>query len=363
MIATQDTTQNKMNTTIQSPTYDIIINKPNALQSLIEEINPSKVFVIVDQNSEQYCLHMILEELPINSVIIQIEAGELNKNIATTAFVWKSLLDNGADRQSLVVNLGGGVIGDLGGFCAGTFMRGIKFIQIPTTLLSQVDSSVGGKLGIDFENVKNIIGVFQFPEAVVIDTIFLKTLPYKQLLNGYAEVLKHALIADKDLWYELVDQMDILALPMDMLIARNVTIKNDVVIADPKEKGLRKILNFGHTIGHAIESLLLGTDEELLHGESIAIGMVCEAYLAHVKSFISYEECLSIKKTFIKLYGHKYKSLPRVEDIIKTMKHDKKNKNGIIMFSLLESIGKGNYDIQVSSEEIEQSLDWYDNKI
>jgi 3-dehydroquinate synthase len=344
---------------IHSTDYDIHITSSSYIADEINRCKPSKVFVLVDTHTEQYCLFNILEHLPENTIIIHIDAGELNKNIGTTAFVWRSLLQNGADRHSILINLGGGVVGDLGGFCAGTYMRGIRFIQMPTTLLSQVDSSVGGKLGIDFEGVKNIVGVFQYPLSVIIDPLFLKSLPYKQLINGYAEVLKHALIADKDMWNELKEVKDITTLDFVDIIYRNVTIKNEVVKADPKEQGLRKILNFGHTIGHSIESILLGTDEELLHGEAIAVGMVCEAYLAHVKGFISLEEAKEIKTIFLALYGHKYKSIPSAEEIISTMLHDKKNKGGMIMFSLLESVGKANYDIEVSNEDIKEALAFY----
>jgi 3-dehydroquinate synthase len=344
-----------------TPTYNIFIDEADAFKNEIERLSPSKVFVLVDNYTEQYCLHSILEDLPESSTIINIEPGEQHKNIDTCQFIWHSLLNNNADRQSLVVNLGGGVIGDMGGFCASTYMRGIRFIQMPTTLLSQVDSSVGSKLGIDFDNVKNIIGVFEDPQSVIINTKLINSLPYKQLLSGYAEVLKHALIRDKSMWEELKSIRDLYNLNYSDIIFRNVSIKNDVVTIDPKERGLRKILNFGHTIGHAIETILLDTDDHLLHGEAIAIGMICEAYLAHIKGFITLKETEDIKKTFLDLFGQKKKSLPNTNEIVDIMKHDKKNISGKIMFSLLNKVGEANFNQEVSLEEIENSLKYYMN--
>jgi 3-dehydroquinate synthase len=344
---------------IETTNYTIHINEPNILEKYIQEIQPSKVFILVDDITEQLCLHRILEVIPENSIIIHVDNGEKMKNIDTVSFIWKSLLKNGADRHSLFINLGGGVIGDMGGFCASTFMRGMKFIQIPTTLLSQVDSSVGSKLGIDFENVKNIIGVFQDPYAVLVNTKFLQTLPYKQLLSGYAEVLKHALIADRAMWENMHVIEDITTIDFETFVAQNIAIKNNIVSQDPKEIGIRKILNFGHTIGHAVESLLLNTEHALLHGEAIAIGMVCESYLSYLKGYITLDDCMSIKSIFLKLYGHKYKTVPELAQIIEIMKYDKKNKAGKIKFSLLEKIGKGNFDQEVSEADIDAALEWY----
>jgi 3-dehydroquinate synthase len=348
---------------VKTPTYSIFINESSSFQDEIARLNPSRVFVLVDSITEQYCLYRILEELPESSIIINIEPGESRKNIDTCQFIWQSLLNNGADRQALVLNLGGGVIGDMGGFCASTYMRGIRFIQMPTTLLSQVDSSVGSKLGIDFQNVKNIIGVFQDPQSVIINTSFLKSLPYKQLLSGYAEVLKHALIQDKEMWDELKGKTDLTQLDYGDLIYRNVSLKNKVVVADPREKGLRKILNFGHTIGHAIETLLLETEDRLLHGEAIAIGMICEAYLSYLKGYLSSSEVDEIKNTFITLYGNKHKSLPELKDLTSIMLLDKKNRDGKIMFSLLNKIGEGNFDQELTLDQVNESLMYYSRKL
>ena len=349
-----------MASTIINEHYNIYINEGNdVLDKYIREGNYSKVFVIVDQNTEQYCLPHILEYLPENSVIIQIEDGEKNKTIVTSQFIWNALLLNNCDRFSLLINLGGGVIGDMGGFCASTFMRGIDFVNIPTTLLSQVDSSVGSKLGVDLEGVKNIIGVFSHPKAVIINTDFLKTLPYKEILSGYAEIIKHSLIADATLWNEILTKQKIESQDFETYITKNVKIKNEIVTQDPLETALRKILNFGHTIGHAIETSLMDTDDVLLHGEAIAIGMVCESYLSFKKGYISLENCHQIKSLIHKLYGNKNKSLPTLDSLLNIMKHDKKNKSGNIHFSLLENMGKANYNQLCSEEEIRESLEWY----
>jgi 3-dehydroquinate synthase len=344
---------------INTSTYKIFINETNAFESELKRLNPSKVFVLVDNYTEQYCLYKILELLPEASTIINVDPGEKHKNIDTCQFIWHSLLKNGADRQSLLINLGGGVIGDMGGFCASTYMRGIRFLQMPSTLLSQVDSSVGSKLGIDFDNVKNIIGVFEDPQSVIIDTSFLKSLPYKQLLSGYAEVLKHALIQDAKMWDELKSVKDISIIDYADIVYRNVSIKERVVAQDPKEKGLRKILNFGHTIGHAIESILLDSDDHLLHGEAIAIGMICEGFLSYIKGYLKIEEAEEIKQTFVSIYGQKKKSLPSQEVIWSMMKHDKKNIDGRIMFSLLNKIGEANINQEISHEEVNESLIFY----
>ncbi|MBK8701822.1 MAG: 3-dehydroquinate synthase [Saprospiraceae bacterium] len=339
--------------------YQIFLDEAASLAGYLDKLKASSVFVLVDEHSEQNCLVHILEELPENATIIQIDGGEKMKNLDTAGFVWRSLLHHGADRKSVLINLGGGVICDLGGFCAATFMRGMRFIQMPTTLLAQVDASVGGKLGIDLDHHKNMVGVFRHPESVIIHTRFLKTLPYKQLQSGYAEILKHCLIADAAAWADLEHAEDLTSLPFQKLIAESLEIKSRVVNEDPEEKGLRKILNFGHTIGHAIEGLLMDTDRPLTHGDAIAIGMVCESHLAMQRGFISAEECARIKNHIIRIFGHKYKSMPPVNDILKAMRFDKKNVGGIIRFSLLEKIGKGNYDIEAQDEEIIQAINWY----
>ena len=344
---------------LECKSYNIYINEENALQETITTLDPSQIFVLVDEQTEMHCLFQAIDSIQRPFKTITIDSGERNKNIDTCKQVWAKLVENRADRKSLLINLGGGVIGDLGGFCAGTYMRGISFIQMPTTLLSQVDASVGGKLGVDFDGYKNMVGLFQDPAAVIINTTFLKTLPYKELLSGFAELLKHGLIANKKIWEELSAYEDITDLDFERIVYESVKIKKQVTEMDPTEKGIRKILNFGHTIGHAVETLSFMTDRPLLHGEAIAIGIVQESFLAKEKGFLSLEEYLYIKKSIKRLYGDKSKSLPEVEKIITVMELDKKNINGQIQFSLLEKVGKANFNQTVDAELIHLALQDY----
>ncbi len=295
--------------------------------------------------------------------IIQIQSGEEHKNIDTCLGVWSSLSDLGADRNSLFINLGGGVITDMGGFIASTFKRGIKFINIPTTLLSMVDASVGGKTGVDFKNLKNQIGTFNFPEMVVIDSHFLETLEPRQMRSGLAEMFKHGLIYDVNRWNELQNLSDFTTDDLDNLIWKSVHVKNKVVQYDPTEKQKRKILNFGHTLGHAIETFYLQSDQNdtLLHGEAIAIGMIMEAYLSHLYFGLPMSDLDDIKKCLIGIYGIVHIEKDDIQHILDNLKHDKKNKNGVVKFSLLKQIGKSVWDVGVNNEEILKSFEYYAN--
>src|SRR6201996_7996258 len=278
--------------TLNSISYPIYFE--NTLAELVNFINKgnySRFFVLTDENTGKHCLPLIRKYIDNldNFDIIEINAGEENKNIDFCVGVWKMLIDFSADRQSLLINLGGGVISDLGGFSASTYKRGIDFVHVPTTLLSQVDASVGGKTGIDLDNIKNIIGTFTQPKAVFIAYDFLKTLPPRQILSGLAEMLKHGLITDAAFWNDLKNSD--LSFPGEELIYKSIQIKNKVVLEDPKEMGIRKSLNFGHTIGHAVETNSLLHDENpLTHGEAIAIGMICESYLSHKKTGLGSNE-------------------------------------------------------------------------
>lgn len=329
------------------------------LSDILRTGNYSKCCIIVDENTAADCLPLIKEKIP-NSFIIQIASGEENKTLATCQFIWEQMTTNQMDRKGLVINLGGGVIGDMGGFCASTYKRGIDFIQIPTTLLSQVDASVGGKLGIDFNSFKNHIGVFKEPKAVLINIDFLQTLDPRELRSGFAEIIKHCLIADKTMWEELktkpLDAHDI-----DELVEHSVSIKAKITDDDPNEKGLRKILNFGHTIGHAIESFFLHTDNKLLHGEAIAIGMIAEAFVAQSKGFISLEECDDIKDCIINIFGKASILEEDYEGIIPLTFQDKKNENNVVFASLLEEVGKANFNIELTKKDIIEGLNYYND--
>lgn len=330
------------------------------LAEIIENGKYSNVFVFADRNTAELCLPVFREMLDDFSGfdLIETDPGEENKNIDFCIGIWKTLLDFGADRKCLVINLGGGVITDMGGFVASTYKRGVDFINIPTTLLSQVDASVGGKTGIDIDNVKNMVGTFSLPQAVFIEAEFLKTVPQRELLSGFAEMIKHGLIVDQEYYHQLkaADYKNITT----TAIHRSVEIKNEVVTADPQEKGLRKILNFGHTIGHAVESYSLSKDKKpLTHGEAIAIGMICEAYLSHKNSTLTAEELEEIRQYISKVYPAykiKEKSFAQLSVL---MQSDKKNEHGNVLFSLLQSIGKCTYNCRVSESDIVESLEYY----
>ena len=352
---------------IKSQGYNVLIDEDaSILKSFIEQLKPSKIFVVIDENTKLFCLPHLEEYLKIPFSSIQIVSGEKFKNLKTCTLMWDALMKNGCDRKSLVINLGGGVIGDMGGFVASTFMRGVRFIHMPTTLLSQVDASVGGKLGIDFLGYKNMIGMFQNPELVWIETRFLKTLPERELRSGYAEVIKHGLIKSQELWRKVVAQkLDLSDDEWTALVDVSVQIKNNVVKEDPKENGLRKILNFGHTIGHAAETHFLkeGPDNKygrLLHGEAIAIGMLCESYISYKEGYLAGPEWRQIRELITSIYPLEHKLMPYKQQIFEILKLDKKNERGELNFSLLKSIGDCMYDKKINKLLIEDSLRYYD---
>ena len=346
---------------IRANTYDICIGNDAlaGVNELIAGNNYSSVFILVDENTKKHCLKK-LSSLPISYSLIQIKSREKNKNLRTCEKIWNELSKKNADRRSLLINLGGGVISDLGGFCASTYKRGIDFTNIPTTLLSQVDASVGGKTGIDFNSYKNQIGTFAFPKAVFIDAVFLKTLTKRELASGFAEVIKHGLIADADYWRSVRTKgKDGMA--NEEIISHSVNIKNEIVKADPFEKGLRKALNFGHTIGHAIESASLKTKKPLLHGEAIASGMICEAYISRKVLGLKDEELDEITSFIVSIFQpstvkHSTKSL------LAFMKQDKKNNNAEINFTLLRSIGKAEINNSCSEDLIEESIKFFNDR-
>jgi len=330
------------------------------LMDIIAQGNYSKVFVFTDANTSELCLPVFREMLDDYSDfdLIETDPGEENKNIDFCIGIWKTMLDFEADRKCLMINLGGGVITDMGGFIASTYKRGVHFINIPTTLLSQVDASVGGKTGIDIDNVKNMIGTFTLPKAIFIETAFLKTLPEYELLSGFAEMIKHGLIADKD-YYQALKNSDYTNIDA-AAIFRSVEIKNEVVTKDPEEQNLRKILNFGHTIGHAVESYALNNNPKpLTHGEAIAIGMVCEAFLSHRNSNLTAAELEDITTYITGLYPAYTIVTESFDELLKLMQSDKKNEHGQILFSLLESIGHCEYNCIVTADDIKESLVYY----
>ncbi len=346
---------------INSLGYDVVFdNELNELQSFLIDHDYSQLLILVDRNTNDHCLPVIQAAIPdiVDYDIIEVDPGEENKNIDFCIGVWKTMLDFGADRKALMMNLGGGVVTDMGGFAASTYKRGIDFLNVPTTLLSQVDASVGGKTGIDLDNVKNIIGTFSQPKAVFISNKFLETLDDRQILSGFAEVIKHGLIKDKDLFIRC--KSVILPEIPEGLVYESVVIKNSVITEDPTEKGIRKILNFGHTIGHAIEGYSLVNDvNPLLHGEAIAIGMVCEAYLSYKFNNLEKSELDEIVSYLQSIYPSYQLNSAIYPELLDLMKNDKKNEGNKLGFALLRSIGDCDFNKFVEEDAIVESLDFY----
>lgn len=316
----------------------------------------TQILVLTDTETAQHCYPHLVPHLPPH-IQFTISPGEHAKNLDTCVELWQDMTEKKVDRKALMLNLGGGVIGDMGGFVAGTFKRGIDFVQVPTTLLSQVDASVGGKLGIDFQGYKNHIGLFAEPQGVYIWPGFLQTLSDRQLASGLAEVLKHHLIADGPAWEKLFPLKPLRQLPLEDLIRHSVDIKKEIVEEDPFEHGRRKALNFGHTIGHAIESHLLHSQAPLLHGEAIALGMIAEAWISAQRGLLS-ESALKQIEEVIQYY---YPNVPPVapadhDAILARTYNDKKNRGGKVLCTLLEGLGTASVNQSLQTEEILGSL-------
>ena len=330
------------------------------LNDLIEKNKYSIIFILSDTNTNEYCLSRFLPLLATNKTIeiIEIESGETEKNITTCVEIWSILTELGGDRKSLLINVGGGVITDIGGFVASTFKRGIDFMHIPTTLLAMVDASVGGKNGVDLGSLKNQIGVINVPKLVLIDTDYLSTLPQNEMRSGLAEMLKHGLIADADYWtkFKVLNGIDFA--DFDSLIYRSIEIKNEIVMQDPTENGIRMALNFGHTLGHAIESYFLENENKktLLHGEAIAVGMILESYISWQKKLLSAAEYIEIKNTINAVFETIVFEENDLKPILELMIHDKKNEYGKIQFALLNGIGSIKINQEVENELIIKSF-------
>jgi 3-dehydroquinate synthase len=333
-------------TPIQSDNYTIYFNDASFvyLENLLKIETYSKIFVLVDENTNEHCLPYFLANLPteIEIEIIEIEPGEENKNIYTCIDLWHTLIELDADRKSIMINLGGGVITDIGGFVASTYKRGIDFINIPTTLLAMVDASIGGKTGVDLGSLKNQIGVINEPKSVIVISKFLETLPTNQMRSGLAEMLKHGLIYDKTYWDKLKHLNNLNTDDLDILIKQSIEIKNKIVSQDLKENGIRKALNFGHTLGHAIESYFLESEDkkQLLHGEAIAIGMILESYLSYKLELISKDSYAEIKYIITDVFEKISFNDSDIQNILDLLIFDKKNEFGNIQFTLLNKIGE-----------------------
>lgn len=342
-----------------------IIFTDNAAAQLHQELNATKkdrIFILCDTTTAKLCLPRLKECAPLQQAdVITIEAGDTNKNLQSLSHVWQQLQQGGATRHSLLVNLGGGMVTDLGGFAASTFKRGIKFINIPTTLLSMVDASVGGKTGINFGGLKNEIGVFQEAGQVIIDTHFLQTLDRENLLSGYAEMLKHGLISNTEDWAELLGQEPdtISAEQLASLLQKNIQVKERVVEADPHEQGLRKALNVGHTAGHAFESFALSKGRPVLHGYAVAWGIVCELYLCTIKTKFPADKMRQTVSFIRQNYGVLPFDCSDYDQLYDFMTHDKKNTGSDINFTLLGDIGDIRLNQTATRQEIFEALDFF----
>ena len=332
----------------------------NSLSNLIAENNYSTLFILVDENTFKCCYPKFIPNLQTDKKIevIEIESGEINKNLETCIGVWNAITELGGDRKSLIITLGGGVITDLGGFVASCFKRGIDFVNIPTTLLSMVDASVGGKTGVDLGVLKNQIGLFANPEMVLVDTSYLTTVSEREIKSGTAEIIKYGITYDITLFNEIKNNKD---LKIEDLIFRSIEIKNEVVLKDPKEQNIRKILNFGHTLGHAIESFYLESDdkESLTHGEAIAIGMVCESYMSSKILNFPMKNVVEIKKVILSIYNKTDLLIEDFSGILELLKHDKKNVKGRVNFVLLNDYEDYKLDCEVSNDLIIESMKFY----
>lgn len=348
-----------LSTKIECKDYSIYFDDWDQLSATIKNSNYSKVICIVDDNTEMHCLPLLENKLDSSLNIISIKAGERYKKIDTCTKIWKEMMHIGADRHSVVITLGGGVVGDMGGFCAATYMRGIDFVHIPTTLLSQVDSAVGGKLGVDLDGYKNMVGLIKTPTEVHIFPQFVNSLPVRETLSGFAEMIKHALIADHLLWKDIKSINPIDTNDWNEAIYNSVLVKHNITEIDPLEQSIRKKLNFGHTLGHAIESLNLKADFPLLHGEAIAIGMICESHISFQKGMITREELSEIVDFIFDMYDHHPEAVVDVEAILSNTKHDKKNKSGVVLCTLLSGIGVAEYNHPIDDDEMRAAIAYY----
>lgn len=326
---------------------------------LLNSYVDSKVIIIVDENTHDYCLEFLLTSFNQlkDAEVMLLPVGEENKVMEVCFQVWQALSDYQIGRKDLIINLGGGVVTDMGGFIASIYKRGVDFVNIPTSLLGMVDASIGGKTGIDLGAFKNQLGVFKDPIKIYIDPGFLETLPDMELLNGYAEMLKHALIRNRDQWNELKNVRSLEELVNENWILNAVQTKFDIVSADPFEKNIRKLLNFGHTVGHAIEGFLLDK-EPIGHGHAVAIGMVAESYIAFKKGKLSKADYFEIELVITEKFPLIHFEDTDIEEIIQLTKNDKKNESNKINCTLLNKIGEGEINCEVNEDEIRNALEY-----
>ena len=332
-------------------------NPASDLDQFLREKTYSKIAVLTDDTTIKYCYPALRQALPSHE-IIQVASGEEQKNLGTCEIIWQKMTSWKMDRHALLIIIGGGVLGDMGGFCAATYKRGIDFVLVPTTLLSQVDASIGGKLGIDFQHFKNHIGVFKTPVLTILHAGFLQTLPEAEKRSGFAEVIKHALIADAPVWAE-IKKHSLAEQNWKMLLPHSVNVKLNVVKNDPYEKGLRKTLNAGHTIGHAVETHLLQAGKKILHGEAIAIGLICEAFLAKEKGMLKKADFEDIRDYLLDVFGRIPLEETEEDAIAQLAMQDKKNRENKILCVLLDGIGNAKWDCEIRPDDVKRALALY----
>jgi 3-dehydroquinate synthase len=328
-----------------------------ALKDLFTRKNYSQILILADEHTRRHCYPVVAGALPSHSVI-EVASGEAQKTLTTCTHIWQELTDKLVDRHGCLVVLGGGVLGDMGGFCAATYKRGIDFVLVPTTLLAQCDASIGGKLGVDFNHFKNHIGVFCQPTLTLLHSGFLKTLPLRELRSGFAEIIKHTLISDKAMWtkvssHKLEDQ------PWDELVEHSVVFKSRVTTEDPTEKGLRKILNAGHTIGHALETHLLNSGTQVTHGEAVAAGLITEAHIASTRGLLRSDELQEIVNYISGVYPRIAIDAEAEEAVCRLILQDKKNRSNKILCVLLNGIGHAKWDYEINVDEVKSALTFY----
>ena len=337
-------------------------NLKESLGKAVEQCPHDKLFILTDEHTKCLCFPILKEEVPCieKAVEICIGAEDVHKTLDTLASVWMILSNEGATRHSLL-NLGGGMVTDLGGFAAATFKRGIAYINIPTTLLAMVDAAVGGKTGINFNGLKNEIGAFAPAHSVLIETEFLRTLDDHNFISGYAEMLKHGLISNAQHWVELLDfdMQHIDYAHLKDMVGRSVQVKEDIVVQDPYEHGIRKALNLGHTAGHAFESLALAEGRPVLHGYAVAWGIVCELYLSHIKAGFPKDKMRQTIQFIKENYGTFAFDCTQYDKLYALMQHDKKNTSGTINFTLLKEIGDICINQTADKDTIFEMLDFY----
>lgn len=338
----------------------------SSLQQLLDEkYKLARKVIFVDENTHDHCLDFLLTAFPSleDAEVMLLPAGEENKVLEICVQVWAAMSEYNIGRQDLVLNVGGGVVTDMGGFIASVYKRGIPFVNIPTSLLGMVDAALGGKTGIDLHSYKNQLGTFTNPDAVFIDSGFLNSLPEKELVSGFAEMIKHALITSRDHW-EIISHLDPVRLleshHFEELIAVSVVMKSTIVNQDVKETGVRKVLNFGHTIGHAIEGFFLESNP-ISHGHAVALGIMAESYISFKRGLLTDRELLEITTCLSQLYDHLPMNDADKTAMIVLMHNDKKNSEGKIKCVLLEGIGQASYDNEISEEEAREALNFVDS--